>query len=50
MKAVGYAVLMTVLVATLAAPWLAPNPPERQHPDLLYAPPTTVYLPGYIYK
>ena len=50
MKTIGYALITAVMAATLAAPWLAPNPPERQHPDLLYAPPTTVYLPGHIYK
>jgi peptide/nickel transport system permease protein len=26
------------------APWLAPNPPDRRYPDLLYAPPTRVHL------
>jgi len=36
--------LALVVVATVAAPWLAPNAPDDRFPDLLYAPPTVPHL------
>jgi peptide/nickel transport system permease protein len=39
------ALLLAIVAATaLAAPWLAPNPPNRRFNDLLLAPPTRVYV------
>lgn len=46
MKRAGHLLLLLVVFVAIAAPWLAPNPPERRFPDLLYAPPTVVHLPG----
>lgn len=44
MKPIGRALLGLVLLAALAGPWLAPNPPDRRFADSLYAPPTRVRL------
>ena len=44
MKAVGVALLALMTLVAVAAPWLAPNPPDRRFPDLLYAPPTPVHV------
>src|SRR5688500_18100191 len=33
-----------MLLAALAAPWLAPNPPTERFSDLLYAPPTWIHV------
>lgn len=44
MKRAGWLLLAVVSVAALAAPWLAPNPPNRRFDDLLYAPPTRVHV------
>jgi peptide/nickel transport system permease protein len=40
----GLILLTVVGVVAVFAPWLAPNPPDRRYPDLLYAPPTRVHL------
>jgi peptide/nickel transport system permease protein len=44
MKRVGLLLLAAAGLITVAAPWLAPNPPDRRHPGSLYAPPTTIRL------
>jgi peptide/nickel transport system permease protein len=44
MKRAGLWLLAVAVLVTIAAPWLAPNPPDRRHPGSLYAPPTTVHL------
>jgi len=43
-KRAGVALLVTVALVALLAPFLAPNPPERRFQNLLYAPPTRVYI------
>jgi peptide/nickel transport system permease protein len=42
----GQWLLALVVFVAIAAPWLAPNPPEQRFPDLLYAPPTAVHVAG----
>lgn len=44
MTRAGLALLIAVLFIAGAAPWLAPNPPDRQFNTYLYAPPTTVHF------
>lgn len=44
MKRAGRLLLGLVALLAAAAPWLAPNPPERVFDDLLYAPPTRLRL------
>ena len=44
MRRLGAALLTAVALATLGAPWLAPNPPDRRFDALLYAPPTPVHV------
>ncbi|HEY6507058.1 MAG TPA: ABC transporter permease, partial [Vicinamibacterales bacterium] len=44
MSRLGLAVLALVALATIGAPWLAPNPPDRRFDALLYAPPTAIHL------
>ena len=44
MKRVAWSLLVLIALAALAAPWLAPNPPNRRFDDLLYAPPTPVHI------
>ena len=44
MKRAGQILLAVVILVAAAAPWLAPNPPDRGFDDLLYAPPTRVHL------
>ena len=44
MKRAGLWLLAAAVLVTVAAPWLAPNPPDRRHPDSLYAPPTTIHM------
>ena len=46
MRRVGLAILCLVALLAAAAPWLAPNDPDRRFPDHLYAPPTPVYAIG----
>jgi peptide/nickel transport system permease protein len=52
MKWAGRALLVAIVLVAMAAPWLAPNPPDRQFDTYLYAPPTRIYVQGatpYIY-
>jgi peptide/nickel transport system permease protein len=55
MKRAGQWLLALIAGIAAAAPWLAPNPPDRRFSELLYAPPTTVRLfhegvrPPFIY-
>jgi peptide/nickel transport system permease protein len=44
MRATGAALLAIIVLGAGAAPWLAPNPPNRRFGDLLYAPPTRVHV------
>ncbi|MGH9253664.1 MAG: ABC transporter permease [Vicinamibacterales bacterium] len=44
MKTVGQWLLASVACVAIAAPWLAPNPPDRRFPGSLYAPPSAVHL------
>ena len=44
MKRAGQILLGVVVFVAIAAPWLAPNPPDASFPDRLYAPPTRVRL------
>ena len=44
MKRAGQLLLAIVVLVAAAAPWLAPNPPDRVFDDLLYAPPTRLRL------
>ena len=44
MKRAGLWLLAVAVLVTIAAPWLAPNPPDRRHPGFLYAPPTPIHL------
>jgi peptide/nickel transport system permease protein len=41
-KRAGQLLLALLALVALAAPWLAPNPPDRSFADFLYAPPTPV--------
>jgi len=43
-RTAGAILLGLIVLATLAAPWLAPNPPNHRFAELLYAPPTGVHL------
>ena len=54
MRKGGLVLLLTVVFAAIAAPWLAPNDPNARHRDLMYAPPTRLHVFGadsifYIY-
>lgn len=44
MKRAGLTLLALVAFVAVAAPWLAPNPPEQTFSNMLYAPPTHVHL------
>jgi len=44
MKRAAWSLLLLIAIAALAAPWLAPNPPNQRFDDLLYAPPTPVHI------
>jgi peptide/nickel transport system permease protein len=44
MRHAAWSLLTVIVVAALAAPWLAPNPPNRRFDDLLYAPPTRIHM------
>jgi peptide/nickel transport system permease protein len=44
MKRTGLRLLAAAALLTIAAPWLAPNSPDRRHPGSLYAPPTTIHV------
>jgi peptide/nickel transport system permease protein len=43
-RRLGAGLLTAVVIATLGAPWLAPNPPDRRFDALLYAPPTPIHV------
>jgi peptide/nickel transport system permease protein len=43
-KTVGAGLLIVVATGALLAPWLAPNSPNQRFTDLLYAPPTPVFV------
>jgi len=47
MKAVGRALLAIIVVVAVAAPWLAPNSPDREFDTYLYAPPTPVHATSF---
>jgi len=42
-KTVGRALLIAIVFVAAAAPWLAPNSPDRQFDTYLYAPPTHIH-------
>jgi peptide/nickel transport system permease protein len=44
MRVAGAVLLGILVLAACAAPWLAPNPPNRRFGDLLYAPPTRIHV------
>jgi len=46
MKAAGRTLLIGIVFIAAFAPWLAPNPPDRQFNTYFYAPPTRVHLFG----
>jgi peptide/nickel transport system permease protein len=46
MKDVGRTLLVVIVLVAAFAPWLAPNPPDRQFNTYFYAPPTRVHLFG----
>lgn len=46
MRRAGQLLLAFVILVSLAAPWLAPNSPDRGFEDSLYAPPTRVHVVG----
>jgi len=46
MRRAGLALVALIALVALAAPWLAPNPPDRTFSESLYAPPTRVHLFG----
>ena len=46
MTRAGVALLVAVVFIAFAAPWLAPNPPDRQFNTYFYAPPTTLHFEG----
>jgi peptide/nickel transport system permease protein len=53
MTRAGLALLIAVAFFAVAAPWLAPNPPDRQFNTYFYAPPTNLHFDagdgGYFY-
>ncbi len=54
MRRSSFVLLFVIGAVVVAAPWLAPNDPNRRFPDLMYAPPTAPHLFGteslsYIY-
>lgn len=46
MRRTAWSLLALIVVAALAAPWLAPNSPNQRFDDLLYAPPTPIHVFG----
>jgi peptide/nickel transport system permease protein len=46
MRRAGRALLAVVILIAVGAPWLAPNPPDRQFNTYIYAPPTPVHFGG----
>jgi peptide/nickel transport system permease protein len=47
MKAAGRALLIAIVFVAAAAPWLAPNAPDRQFDTYLYAPPTPFHWTSF---
>jgi len=45
-KTAGRVLLMAIVLVAAAAPWLAPNSPDRQFDGYLFAPPTRVHVAG----
>jgi hypothetical protein len=43
-KSAGCVLLALVVAVAVLAPWLAPNPPDRQFDTSLYAPPTRLHV------
>ena len=43
MKTAGRVLLAAIMFVAIAAPWLAPNAPDRQFDTYLYAPPTRIH-------
>jgi peptide/nickel transport system permease protein len=48
MRRAGRVLLVAVVAIAAAAPWLAPNPPDRQFDAHLYAPPVRVHIDSEI--
>jgi peptide/nickel transport system permease protein len=46
MRRAGACILGALVLAAAAAPWVAPNPPDRRFGDHLYAPPTPIRFDG----
>lgn len=46
MKTAGRVLLAVIIAVAVIAPWLAPNPPDRQFNTYLYAPPTRIHAGG----
>ena len=44
MRRAGLTLLALMIVLAVAAPVIAPNPPEQRFPDSLYAPPTRIHV------
>ena len=44
MTRAGAGLLVAVVLIAVAAPWLAPNPPDRQFNTYFYAPPTSLHF------
>ena len=44
MRRAGLTLLALVAFVAVAAPWLAPNPPDKTFSNLLYAPPTRIHI------
>lgn len=44
MRRAGLSLLVAVVLAAIAAPWLAPNPPDRRYAESQYAPPSNIQL------
>ena len=49
MRRAGLTLLALVALVAVAAPWLAPNPPDKTFSNMLYAPPTRVHLGAGLY-
>jgi peptide/nickel transport system permease protein len=45
-KRAGAILLILIATGAAAAPWLAPNDPNRRFDDLIYAPPTPLHVSG----
>src|SRR6185436_2996852 len=46
-KTAGRVLLMAIVLVAAAAPWLAPNSPDRQFDTYLYAPPTPLHATSF---